>query len=204
MKNIINVIKVNNNYVNYQGQIVEKLGDAEIFYYKQDAKDFIKEKKLKDTQIIPIGDLKVVARKEIDEYAKKLKRDDRRVITLNYINDFTSGYYQRARDEYLREIIHEKQFYTSADKAGVLILQENNKNEILISNANGSDGTCKIAILDKDDDIPSYYKGASISLNGKYKIMSSDCTRNYEGNGTEIDGKYDIYRAGMSFIFKKI
>lgn len=203
------------------------LRKALIFTSKTDAFETLKEHSIKksDFNFIELkkGDtnLNQLIIKEAFEYYNKYKDNtnfdldkDLSLIHLNYLDNATKSYNSSmSLKDYIKndienekvKKIHARQFLTDADRASILLLQENSKNEILINNLNNSDGTCKVAIVKESEKlIPDYYKRSKIVLNGKFKIMISDCAKNYTDDGFEIEGFYFIYQAGFSYIFEKL
>lgn len=203
------------------------LGKAQIFYSINEAIEYLKNWGIKksDYNIIKIEStnkkLNDLIYKEAWEYFEKYKdnqnfdvKNDKILARLSYLDHFTKEkieslslkdvFIQIKENEKIDEI-HKKQFYTYADRASILLLQENSKNEILINNLNASDGTCKVAIVKKSENlIPDYYKRSKFVINGKFKIMLSDCAENYSDDGVEIEGFYFIYQVGFSYIFEQL
>ena len=197
-----------------------------IFDSITEATNYLKENHLKksDYNIIElkkgykkINDLII---NEAFEYYDKYKENERFCLNipainlLNYLDILTrdSNSTLSIKDYLKNDIenekvkkIHIRQFLTDADRASILLLQENSKNEMLINNLNASDGTCKVAIVKKSENlIPDYYKRSKIVINGKFKIMLSDCAENYSDDGVEIEGFYFIYQVGFSYIFEQL
>lgn len=138
------------------------------------------------------------------EYSQQLEGDRR---TTEFKNQRSKTYnlmykeWIKVRDEFLREQLHKKQISVDSDIASIKLMKEDNS-YILLST--GSDGINKYAIVDNQNEIPSYYDLLPIVLSGSYKIMSYDCSKSFDDDGEIIEGKYiSVYRKGCSYIFLK-
>lgn len=106
------------------------------------------------------------------------------------------------RDEFLAENLHKIQITAEADIANLKVyLDENACVYLKVHN----DGTIKYAIIENENDIPSYYDYLTTIEGNNIKIMSHDCYKSFNDNGTLLDqNKYSIYKAGKSLIFLPI
>lgn len=164
------------------------------------------EKELYDFQVKNQNKIKLMTKSEFDDWfdeeAKNFEGDKRtkqHKEFLTHARTSTWLFYRRARNEYLREKLHQKQKHCDSDIAAIKIISKDG-NQILLTT--GSDGTNTYAILDNCEDIPCYYEGLPIVLHGTYKIMAHDCSKSFEDAGEIISNHYiQIYRAGKSYIF---
>lgn len=138
------------------------------------------------------------------EYSQQLEGDRR---TTEFKNQKSKTYdlmykqWIKVRDERLSEQLHEIQISVDSDIASIKLMKEDNSSILLKT---GSDGVSKYAIVENENDVPSYYELLPIVLSGSYKIMSYDCFKSFDDDGEVIEGKYiSIYRKGSSYIFLK-
>lgn len=130
-----------------------------------------------------------------------------KTATINYngtTKEMTLDQYNREKAKTLkeqekREELHKKQVKVDADIASIKVFTS--KNSAILINT-GSDGTCKYAICNSWDEVPTYYKDTDIVLLNNFKIMHYDCYNNYDQPGEEVKTTYcRILKSGMSIIF---
>jgi hypothetical protein len=111
--------------------------------------------------------------------------------------------WKAVRDEFLREKLHKQdRFMASADGACLLLIDTKSLSEIRLRT--GSDGMIYVAFVEDENEVPSYYRFVDVYLKGEFAIMGHDYAKIESKDKITINGDYNVYRAGNSFIFMKV